>query len=231
MTTIKLRFSELGTAPQLSSAGLPEALTVALAQAAPVYRQHWWAEHAQANDAFIQQATALVARFGSAVPHQLAMLFKAPWPEGRIPVDVVRYANWAGAFTSIKPTTHITMASLDARQQGYLAFEVLFHEASHALVDARSGAVGAGILRECDAQNKPVPRDLWHAVLFYTTGEVVKRRLAEDGIRAYVPYAYQHGLYTRSWTRFQGVLEHAWQPYLDGKSSFEDALRHVVAAL
>jgi hypothetical protein len=231
MTAIKLHLSEVGTAPELPSAGLPEALTSALAQAAPVYRQYWWAAHAQANDTFIQQATALVARFGSAVPPQLVRLFKAPWPEGRIPVDVVRYANWAGAFTSIKPTPHITIASLDERHQGYLALEVLFHEASHALVDARSGAVGAGIQRECDAQNKPVPRDLWHAVLFYTTGEVVKRRLAEDGIRAYVPYAYQHRLYTRSWTRFQGVLEQAWQPYLDGTISFEDALRNVVAAL
>ena len=76
-----------------------------------------------------------------------------------------------------------------------------------------------------------MPRDLWHAVLFYTTGEVVKRRLAEDGIRAYVPYAYQYWIYTRNWTRFQGVLEHAWQPYLDGTRSFEDALRNMVAAL
>jgi hypothetical protein len=91
--------------------------------------------------------------------------------------------------------------------------------------------VGAGIQQECDAQNKPVPRDLWHAVLFYTTGEVVKRRLAEDGIGEYVPYAYQHGLYTRSWTRFRGVLEQAWQSYLDGTISFEDALRNMVAAL
>jgi hypothetical protein len=231
MTAIKLHLSAVGTAPQLPAAGLPEALTRALAEAAPVYRQHWWAAHAQANDAFIQQAAALVARFGSAMPPQLARLFKAPWPEGRIPVDIVRYANWAGAFTSITPTPHITIASLDERHQGYLALEILFHEASHALVNAHSGAVGAGIQRECDAQHKPVPRDLWHAVLFYTTGEVVKRRLAENGIREYVPYAYQHRLYTRSWTRFQGVLEQAWQPYLDGTISFEDALRNVVAAL
>ncbi len=231
MTEIKLRLSERAQAADLQASGLPKELVVALEQAAPIYRQHWWPEHQQANDAFIEKASQLISRFGSALPKQLERLFQAKWPEGRIKVDVVRYANWAGAFTTNDPATHITIASLDDRHKDYLALEILFHEASHALVGNQIGAVGEGIARECRAQNKTAPRDLWHAVLFYTTGEMVKRRLAEEGIRDYQPYAYRQGLYTRSWPQLIRPLEQYWQPYLEGKVTFDHALRDVVAAL
>ena len=37
-------------------------------------------------------------------------------------------------------------------------------------------------------------RDLWHEVLFYTSGELVAKR-----IPGYVPYAEKNGLWARAW--------------------------------
>ena len=80
-----------------------------------------------------------------------------------------------------------------------------------------------------------MPRDLWHALLFYTTGEVIRPAVftSEQGTArsGYVPYAVREGLYKRGWENYLRVLTDYWQPYLDGKQSFDDAIAHMVSAL
>jgi len=51
---------------------------------------------------------------------------------------------------------------------------------------------------------------------------------AGDG---YTPYAYRVGLYTRGWQNYQRLLERYWQPYLDGRTDFDNALARLVSAL
>jgi hypothetical protein len=77
-----------------------------------------------------------------------------------------------------------------------------------------------------------VPRDLWHALLFYTTGEIVKRTLKNNGMGDYIPYAYRYGLYERAtgWKNYQRALELHWQPYLNGKMDADAALACLVEA-
>ena len=82
------------------------------------------------------------------------------------------------------------------------------------------------IAKELEAQHKSA-RDLWHALLFFTSGEVVKKRLGAD----YVPYAYRNGLYDRGWGAFRKALEQHWVPYLQGRVTFDAAIRDVVKAL
>jgi hypothetical protein len=125
----------------------------------------------------------------------------------------------------------LTVSGTDPRNQGPEALEILFHEASHGISDNVQNA----ILRECRQRDKPVPRDLWHALLFYTTGEVIRPALpdSEQGgpKTGYVPYAVREGLYKRGWQDYLRVLTEYWQPYLDGKQSFDDAVAHMVSAL
>jgi hypothetical protein len=49
----------------------------------------------------------------------------------------------------------------------------------------------------------------------------------------YEPYAYKQGLYQRApnWRQYQQLMEKHWQPYLDGKSDFAQAIMHMVADL
>jgi hypothetical protein len=218
-------------------AGLPAQLTQALSAAAPIYRVHLWPEHDRANRRWISAVAPLVRRNGLDLAHRLAEIYQTNWPKDRIRVDVTNYASSTGAYTTLDPL-RVTVSSVDTRNQGPEALEVLFHEASHGISDSVQDA----IFRECRQREKPIPRDLWHALLFYTTGEVI-RPLALDGSRAsstssangsssgYVPYAVREGLYKRGWENYLRVLTEYWQPYLDGRVPFDDAIAHMVSAL
>ncbi len=159
-------------------------------------------------------------------------------------MDVSAFANWSGAYTTLDPL-RVTISSLDPRNQDSAALEVLFHEASHGIAEP----VEQAITRECKQRDKAIPRDLWHALIFYTTGEVIRpvmtaangqpasgTLLAESGDGdtpggGYTPYAVKEGLYQRGWDDYLKVLTRFWQPYLDGTASFDDAIARMVSSL
>ena len=228
---INNRLAEMESCPDLSGrssasceSGLRPELIAALERAAPLYRAHGWAEDDHANRVWIKAVAPLVRQLGGTLSEQLAGVYHAEWPSSPIRVDVVCYGGPLGAYTTLEPV-HITISSTDLRNQGTAGFEILFHEGSHALAKA----VVDGIVRECRARQLPIPRDLWHALLFYTTGQVVKRMLEQQSLAAsYTPYAYRFGLFDRGWQNYQRALERYWQPYLDGKVGFDLALSQLV---
>lgn len=242
MILIKNRLAELEACPDLSgktapacSSGLKPEMIDALEAAAPVYRAKWWPEDDRRNHEWIDEVQPYIRQMGSSVADQLGVIYHASWPRDPIRVDVVSYAGPFGAYTSLDPT-YVTVSSTDPRNQGMSAFEILFHEASHAL----STSVQDAIVKVCHEEDIPIPRDLWHALLFYTTGEVVRRTLARteppstpSSTRpsSYTPYAYRNGLYTRGWENYQRALIAYWQPYLEGRDSFSHAIAMVVGAL
>lgn len=232
MVRIKNRLVELEAAADLKGAGLQPELVATLERAAPIYRAQWWAEQDRANHLWIKAVTPLINRFGDALIGQLTTAYRAKCPGRRIRVDVVKYASWAGAYTTLDPV-HIMVSSTDPRTQALAALETLFHEASHAMVGRSFGTVSEALAREGRAQNKTIPDDLWHALIFYTTGEIVRRTLAKNGVADYSPYAYHNGLYARlpAWQKYQRAFEQYWQSYLDGKTSFNDAIASLVSAL
>jgi hypothetical protein len=237
MVLIKNQLGDFETCEDLAGlkkktcdAGLPKKLTDALMAAAPVYRAHLWAEQDRANRRWIAAVAPLVRRSGINLSHRLAEIYQTDWPKERIRVDVTFYANSAGAYTTLDPL-RVTVSSIDPRNQGPEALEILFHESSHGISDNVQNA----ITRECRQRDKPVPRDLWHALLFYTTGEVIRPAIfsSDTGTvkEGYVPYAVREGLYKRGWQDYLRILTEFWQPYLDGRVSFDDAIAHMVSAL
>jgi hypothetical protein len=243
METINNRLAEMENCPELQGknsaackSGLQADLVDTLDRAASIYRMHWWAEHDRRNREWIAQVAPMVRQMGQELSAQLAEVYQRPWPPGRLRVDVVWYSGPYGAYTTFSPV-HVTVSSHDVRNQGIYGFEVLFHESSHALASAVNEAIAA----EFRNRDKPIPRDLWHALLFYTTGELVRRDLAY-GIMTlsalegtdpsnYQPYAARFGLYSGGWDRFHGMLDLYWRPYLDGKVSFDTAVARLAAAL
>jgi hypothetical protein len=226
-----------GRTRKFCDAGLPHKLTQVLEAAAPVYRAHLWPEHDQANRRWILGVAPLVREQGVGLSERLADIYQVRWPHEKIRVDVVAYANWAGAYTTVDPL-RVTIASLDQRNQGPQALEVLFHEGSHGIAEA----VQAAIIRECRQRDKPIPRDLWHALVFYTTGEVIRTVLTSSSGtpgdkggsasgNGYSAYAVREGLYQRGWKNYLDLLQRFWQPYLNGKASFDDAIARMVSAL
>jgi hypothetical protein len=223
-----------GKTTPLCKSGLRRDLVEALERAAPVYRGHWWAQQDRANREWIAQETTLIRKLGVELAGQLADVYERPWPAQRVRVDVVWYAGPFGAYTTLDPI-HVTVSSQDPRNRALYGFEVLFHEASHTL----AGAVNSAIAREFRARDKPIPRDFWHSLLFYTTGEILRRdveygtmTLTEEqrsGPAAYLPYAARFGFYSGSWEHFHALLDLYWLPYLDGRLSFDSAIARIAA--
>jgi hypothetical protein len=237
-----------GTRKKTCDAGLAPKLTQVLEAAAPVYRSHLWADHDRANRRWVVRIAPLVEEQGVGISQRLADIYQAKWPNGKIRVDITAYANWAGAYTTIEPL-RVTISSTDARNQGNEALEVLFHEASHGIAEP----VQSAIARECRQRGKAIPRDLWHALIFYTTGEVIRPILSGESVRSqqeklklgssnpksgpaadqepYTPYAIREGLYQRGWNDYFQLLTRFWQPYLDSKATFDDAIARMVSSL
>jgi hypothetical protein len=264
LVLLKNQLGDFETCDELSGAkkkscdaGLPANLTKLLEGAAPVYRAHRWPADDRANRAWIKRVAPLVREQGVGLSHRLADIYQTRWPAEKIRVDVSAAANAAGAYTTLEPL-RVTIASTDPRNQGASALEVLFHEASHGIATP----VEQAIARECRQRDKPIPRDLWHALIFYTTGEVIKPLMDEEADAAesgaarndtksdgsnrngaeetnsrypqdseYTPYAKREGLYQRGWENYLSLLTRYWQPYLEGRTTFDDAIAHMVSAL
>ncbi|MGC2889647.1 MAG: hypothetical protein WB627_11305 [Candidatus Acidiferrum sp.] len=228
-------------------AGLPPNVTRILDNAAPVYRAHLWPDQDRANRRWIARVAPLVVEQGVGVSQRLADIYQTKWPQEKIRVDVSAYANSAGAYTTLDPL-RVTISSTDPRNQGDEAFEVLFHEASHGIAEP----VQEAIIRECRQRDKAIPRDLWPALILYTTGEVIQPLLttpsgepqdeqsaANPGLtpapavsqKTHMPYTVREGLYQRGWKDYYELLIRFWQPYLDSKSTFDDAIARMVSAL
>jgi hypothetical protein len=219
MSAINDQLSKVEGARSLKTSGLRPDLIAVLESAAQVYRARWWPSYHRANLEWIAAATPLIAKYGRVLTKQLSAAYQTEWPKEPIRTDVSAYASWAGAYTSTHPS-HITISSTDPSYQGEASLEMLFHESSHAII----GKIEDTLSAELKSQKKLFQRrGFWHAVLFYTSGELTRRLL--DG---YVPYAVKNGLYDQGWRGALPVLEKDWKPYLDGKIDLATAARRMV---
>jgi hypothetical protein len=209
---------------KLSPSGLSEDLVKYLESAAPIYRNHWWPDHQKANEQFIAGMRPKVGDFAPVVIPQLEHFFGMNWQSPPLQVDVAYYVAEVGSAYTTENPGHTTIASSREDNHGLAGLETMFHEGAHTL----TGRLESALDSQCQRQNKSC-EDLWHAVQFYTVGVVVKEALAAHGTPGYVPYAYKFGLYERGdWPEFRPALERDWQPYLDGKSSFDQAVANLV---
>ena len=195
-----------------------------LERVAPVYRTHWWPAHDAINRSWIATAQTLVARYGERLSRDLAASYGESWPSEPIPIDVSISAGPVGAYTSYPP--HTTITSVDPTYYGLASLEMLFHESSHQW----GRRLDVAIRNAAEARKKEVPPQLWHAVLFYNSGELTRRALVADGVGWYRDYAAQHDIYTSlCGTGCRERVAKHWKPHLDGNVSIEAALENLVA--
>lgn len=204
----------------VTALGLDRQLAATLRLAAPVYRAVWWPRHQRANASRIEQLQELIDRHGAGAVKRLTTLYGTEWPAAPRVIDIAAYSNWAGAYSTDGGL--ILVSSTDEATAGSLGLETLLHESSHqwdAEIERRLSATAA-------RQGTSLPSLLSHALIFYTSGELVA-----EAIPGHVPYAVKFGLWNRQGLgAFKPLLDRYWQPYIRGVGTFEEAAGKLVEA-
>lgn len=205
---------------------IPAAASAVLKAAMPLYRVAQWEQDDRANRFWIAVVQPMLASAGDELAEAHAKVYGYPFPTDVL-VDVACFAGEFGAYTVRQgKSAHVTLESTDSGIQGFAALEILLHEPSHVIVRERSGAIGADLVKIGNDLNIKPPYNLWHAILFYTSGELTRRTLARRGVTNYHPIVLD--MYARGFRGFKQPLETHWQAYLDGKVSREEALRQIL---
>lgn len=203
-------------------------LVEAVESALPIYLRHWWPEHDHANRAWVEALVLALRSVEDEVGERMAAAYGGAWPERRIPVDVVPYANPVGAYST---GGRVTVGSLDPALRMPHALETVFHEASH--VDEMEGPLRAELRAAFEETGVEEPPALWHDAIFYTSGELVRTVLESRGQADYDHYGAATGVYRRGdrWTAELPAFEVSWRPFLAGTSDDPAARRAALEAL
>jgi hypothetical protein len=208
-----------GDSSDLSGLPLDPQLVAALRRAAPVYRTVWWPRHSTANAARRDDLQRVIDKYGAALVRRLTTVYRTEWPSEPRMIELSAYSNWAGAYSTDGGL--IVFSSTDEAISGMLGLEILLHESSHQWDEEIAKRVSAVAAK----QGKAVPALLSHALVFFTSGELVTE-VAPD----HVPYAVKFGLWNqRGLGAFKPLLDQYWRPYIRGGGTFEDAIAAILA--
>ena len=220
LVTIVHALGDLDDAPTVAGAGLDAALVETLERAAPIYRKAWWPAHRAANRAWRSAVQTLIDQDGATVIGFVTRAYGFAWPAAGQPVHVSSYANFGGAYSSWRTGT-LVVSSQSELNAGLRALEAIVHESMHQW----DGQVFRALLASAP-QGATVPRDLTHAMIFYTAGEAVHRLDA-----TYVPTAEAYEIWPKRLSgsafpaqRLRPALEDVWKPWLDGRGTRDAAL-------
>lgn len=204
-----------------------------LRAAAPAYRACRWAARDAANRAWIDALVPRLEAHAPAIVERLERAYGIGWRRWPIAVDVVETAGWAGADTIAHHShpTHIQIASANPGYQGPAALEMIFHEASHELVSPREGPIARLLAAAAAAEGVGVDRNLWHGLLFVTTGAVTAAVLDAAGEGPYAPFAEANRVFQGPWEPLHAPLLAHWLPAVRGEADREQAARALVRAI
>ena len=189
------------------------AVAQALDRAAPIYRKAWWPRHRDANRKWLASMQDPLKKYGPQMLAYVTRVYQEPWMAGGFPVNISGWSNWAGAYSTYDSL--LVIATLKAGNQGLHGFEITFHEAMHQWDEE----IDARLIKIARANKLKFNDLLSHAMIFYTTGEAMK-----SVVPSHVPYADLAGIWKGRMGAFKPALEAHWKPYLDGKTSLDEAL-------
>lgn len=194
------------------------------AAAMPAYERCRWPAQDASNRRWIEHAVTLLKVHEAALGERLAQVYGTSW--GGLPyrVDIVESVLFGGNTQQFVPAgPHILISSSATDNQGRGALEVIFHEASHTLAGQMEGA----LRRAMSVRGIAIRGDISHAVIFYLTGEIVRRALEQTG-ESYTPYLYSLEIFPEN---VRDALAKTLSPYLSGQGTLVQAIDNLVQAL
>lgn len=194
--------------------------------AAPAYRACRWERQHEENRGWVERSIPLVETHELEISRRLADLYGEPLDGLPLRVDLVETVSWSSANTIyLSPEGgHVWMRNKAG--EGPVALETVFHEASH-LLTGRGAPIPRALEQAAEELGLPLPRDLWHGAQFHTTGDLVRRVLAEAGQPGYQPMTFAQDIFGE----YHEALEAEWTGYLEGRKTMAEAARDLVRAV
>jgi tetratricopeptide (TPR) repeat protein len=226
-SALRLQLAGVPDNPDSNTRQVLDSARAERSAAAFAYRQCRWAARDSANRQFIALARSWLGTHEEVVARRLEQLYERAWTGLPILVDVTETVSWSGANSFILDDGggHLLISTAYV---GPSALEVVFHESSHLLM-VRNSPVRRALEAAASAASYRLPDDLWHVVLFYQTGEVVRQAIFSRS-RGYVPMVNE--IFGRgTWTEFRTALESEWLPYVEGRRSLTDAATGLIRSL
>jgi hypothetical protein len=199
--------------------------------ASRAYRACGWTDQDATNRRWIAELNGRLERHADAIGRRLEEVYATKWRHLPIDVDVVATAGWSGADTIAFPSvpTHTQISSRNPGYQGPNALEMIFHEASHELMSPNNGPTAQLLAAVAAEAGVGVDRNLWHALLFITAGDLARSAIEKAGEGPYVPVAEE--VLHRAWEPFYQPLVTHWLPYVRGKGERRKAALDLVVAI
>ncbi len=195
------------------------------ASAMPAYERCRWPAQDASNRRWIEHAVALLKVHEPALGERLPQVYGIPWARLPYRVDVVDSVSQLGGNAQffVPAGPHILISSSAPTNQDRAALEGIFHEASHSLAVPMEEALKRAVRARGDA----VRGNISHAVIFYLTGETVRRVLEQAG-EPYTPWLYTLKLVPDN---VREALSRTLSPYLNGQGTLVQAIDNLVQAL
>jgi hypothetical protein len=217
---------------ELSDGKLPASLSKTLESVFPIYLRTFWTAHDAANQHWIAEQRNNLNIVSMRMASRLRAIYGTPWMRVPYRVEAVPSTDRDSAFSNVGTNNGyflIVASSMDRDLAGWKGLETIYHEASHSVVDPSIPGIAMDIAAAAASLNRPVPTDLWHALIMYTPAAVLRPLLAARGVTTFV--STFDGLLTNVYPRYNDAFKEHWQPYIDGTTSRVNALRAVVSAV
>jgi len=192
----------------------------------PYFNKLYWKDLEADNKSWVAANKLQLAKQEVGVVPELERIYQTKLPfDKKVIIDLTCYATWAGAFSYNDGFCHVIFASAHGSNKGELATEVIFHETSHFLVDKVNDKLSVLV------KGKDIKKNinLWHNMIFYTTGYVLERQYVKEG-KMFFPF-YVLMKFEDKFPDFKATVEACkiyWDPYIKDQTELDDALQSIV---
>ncbi len=197
-----------------------------------VYENEFWLKHKNACLEALYGNKEMILKIEDEYVDKITNLTRQFWPFEKVRVDVVVYAKSSKwnlrnrPYTSIFPT-HVVMNAIGENEIPGNWIELLFHESAHPLILGSSYFVSGTISDVAEAKGLKIPRQLWHAYLFYFTGHAAKELLIKNGID--YPSTYMER--NRVFSKYLPALQKYLDSYIERKMTLAEATEKIINEL
>ena len=227
LTSLKYTFESCHTLEDLRSKNISADLMAVLNNTSGFYSQYFWNEQDKLNREFILSRLDLIKKIENEVIRNSSKYYQYKYNGVKFRIDMVDYATFFGAYTTTDPYISAVISSTYPSHKGTQGIEVIFHEAAHGMIDS----VFLTQQTICKDKNLEFDHNIWHTILFYSTGMFVKSELQKQNIDHEI-YIYKNKLGDLNPAVKKTIDSVAinWQAYLENNTTLNEAMAKILNA-